>query len=872
MAWRSKRTAGVWAVAALFVFLVMGILVPGYWFHGHRAENGADGRPAAVLVSLMVLAAGAMVGLLWRHRRARFYKRLYEEERLKKSLAERIEYLTRYANDIILLFDDHMRIIEANERALEAYGYTREEITRITMNVIRCAELLPDINDQMRQIREQGGMVYESLHRRRDGSVFPVEISVRCVEMEGRPYYQAIIRDITERKSAEERIDRLKRLYEALILSGQAMIRAGSREELFADICRIAVEKGGFLFSWVGLVDPPSRLVLPAGSYGCEEGYLEQLVVSIEDIPEGLGPTGAAIREKRHCVCANIADDPVMLPWREQALKRGYRSSGAFPLFVGGECIGALMVYAAAADLFDDEITALLVSLAADLSFALESLERDEALVKSRERLSLALSSSAMGAWEWDAVKNRNLWDESMYALLGLDCGTPAGRAEDFMALVHPGDRERVRGDFNRALAEEAEFDNSFRIVRPDGGTRYLDVRGKVYREGRGNPVRMAGVCWDVTDRRVEALKLQRQKELLQTIVDAIPVMICYLDSDGSFRWANKGWEGVLGWPFTEQDVGEILENCYPDPKQCLLVQEFFAAAEGTWRDFRTIARDGTEMDIAWAAVRLSDDTVIAIGQDITEWKRAEAEIRSLNAELEERVRKRTVELEEANREMEAFSYSVSHDLREPLRALRGFSRILLEEHSAVLDDEGRRLLGVVIENTEKMGRLIDDLLSFSRVGRHEVKQSRIDMWAMVNDVIAEFENRERGAGLEFRVEALPDACGDASMIRQVWVNLLANAVKFTLPKGTGLISVGSFPSGGEDVYFVKDTGVGFGNEHASKLFGIFQRLHSAGDFEGTGVGLAIVERIVARHGGRVWAEGKPGEGAAFYFSLPRNP
>jgi PAS domain S-box-containing protein len=824
----------------------------------------------AILVSLLILVAGAVVGLLWRHQRACFYRKLYEEERLQNSLAERIEYLTRYANDIILLYDQNLKIIEANERALEAYGYSREAITRIGLEDLRCGEVLPDLVEQMRRIRQHGGMLYESLHCRRDGSTFPVESSVRFVEIDGRPFYQAIIRDITERKRAEQRIDRLTRLYEALSLAGNAIIRSTSRDELFANICRIAVEKGGFSMAWVGLVDSASHFVLPAVFHGCDKSYLEHVIISIDDIPEGRGPTGSAIREKRHVLCPNIAEDPMMRPWRERALSLGYRSSAAFPLIVRGEGVGALMVYAPQADFFDEEITVLLDALTADLSSALESMERDASLEKSRERLGLALRSCSMGVWEWDVVENRNLWDESMYALLGLEPGTPPGKVEDFMALVHPGDRERVSREMTGTLVEGGDFESRFRILRPDGSTRFIGVQGKVYRDDRDNPLRLAGVCWDITDRRLEALKLQQQKELLQTMVDAIPVMICYFDSDGSFKWANKGWEGMLGWSFTGQDVSDILDMCYPDAELRRQVRDFIAAAEGTWRDFKTRAHDDTIIDIAWAAVRLSDETVIAIGQDITEWKRVEEEIRRLNAELEERVRDRTSRLEEANRELEAFSYSVSHDLRTPLRAIRGFSRMLQDERAASLDEEGRRLLGVVIANTEKMGQLIDDLLSFSRVGRNEITRSRIDMSGVVRGVIAELEPLEEGAGIEFVVESLPDAQGDAAMIRQVWVNLIANAVKFTLPKGSGLIRVGADRSEGENVYHVKDTGVGFKAEYAEKAFGIFQRLHSESEFEGTGVGLAIVERIIVRHGGRVWAEGKAGEGAEFYFSLPR--
>lgn len=229
---------------------------------------------------------------------------------------------------------------------------------------------------------------------------------------------------------------------------------------------------------------------------------------------------------------------------------------------------------------------------------------------------------------------------------------------------------------------------------------------------------------------------------------------------------------------------------------------------------------------------------------------------------------KRTTELESANKELEAFSYSVSHDLRAPLRAIDGFSRVILEEYTDKLDDEGKRYLNIVRDNTQKMGQLIEDLLALSRLGRKEMQVSRIDMAKLAKTVFDELKEANPGRNIQLEIETLPPAYGDQAMIHQVFVNLLSNAIKFTRFKEKAVIEIGCNTRMNENVYYVKDNGVGFDMRYSNKLFGVFQRLHSAEEFDGTGVGLAIVKRIINRHGGKVWAEGKVNEGATFYFNI----
>jgi light-regulated signal transduction histidine kinase (bacteriophytochrome) len=286
--------------------------------------------------------------------------------------------------------------------------------------------------------------------------------------------------------------------------------------------------------------------------------------------------------------------------------------------------------------------------------------------------------------------------------------------------------------------------------------------------------------------------------------------------------------------------------------------------------------KDGEKRLLAWWCRMVKDSEgkvtgALSTARDITDYKKAEEEIHRLNAELEQRVRERTSQLEAANRELEGFSYSVSHDLRAPLRHLTGFVNLLEKQKPKELDEKSRHYLKVISDSAVKMGQLIDDILSFSRMGRAELRRRRINMDDLVREARDLIRQDLQKRDILWKVDVLPEVSADPEMLKMVMTNLIANAVKFTREKERAVIEIGIVEDQpNEVVFYVKDNGSGFDMRYQNKLFGLFQRLHHDYEFPGTGLGLANVRRIIARHGGRTWAEGKVGEGATFYFSLPK--
>ncbi len=451
----------------------------------------------------------------------------------------------------------------------------------------------------------------------------------------------------------------------------------------------------------------------------------------------------------------------------------------------------------------------------------------------------------------------------------------PAGRE---VAHFLEDDRDVMDSRRMKVIPEES-------VTGADGETRWYSTIKVPLLDSDGTCDRILGVARDITEQRRGVEALRESEERLQTVVETLTEGLVISDADGNLIHWNQAALAMHGYGSMEECLGSLpgftrtYEFSEPGSGRVLPYEEW--PLPRILRGERLLDHELRlrRLDHGWEKYFSYSGSMVCSAKggllgvvsitDITGRRRAEEEVRRLNASLEQRVRQRTAQLQAAMEDLESFSYSVSHDLRAPLRAIDGFARMLQDRHAGQLDAEGLRLLGVVRDEARRMGRLIDELLAFSRLGRQKLEPVEIDMTVMAREVFGELAAREAGRDLRFDLRPLPPARGTPSMIRQVWVNLLSNALKFTRGREVAEIAVGSRDEDGDVVYEVRDNGAGFDMRHSDKLFGVFERLHSDREFEGTGVGLALVHRVILRHGGRIWAEGETDKGAIFHFTLP---
>jgi PAS domain S-box-containing protein len=740
---------------------------------------------------------------------------------------ERYRVLVEQAADALFVHDFNGNFVEVNQRACELLGYTLDELLR--MNVIDVEQdfNLAAAQNEWSKIRPGQPFILFGHQRRKDGSTFPVEVHFACLDMQGQRLFMGLAHDITKQRQAEEKLRASEEQFRTLIDHAPLAITF-SRDSKFL--------------------------------------YANSEYLAIHGIASAQDLIGRPIYER-------VAPQSM-----DESKKRAYLRAQGLPVEKRYELLG-LRLDGTCVPLLGAVTQVNLVDGPATVGFFQDISERK--LVEREIRDS--------------EERYRKLFDNMLEGFASCKMLYENDRAVDFIYLDVNDAFERLTGLRNVVGKKVSEVIPGIQASNPE----LIETYGRVAQTGEPErfetfvePLgiwfsisvystekdRFIAVFDNITERKQveeEIRKLNAELEIrvqertaeLSDLYNNAPCGYHSLDNEGLIVWINDTELRWLGYT-REEIVGKRLISDFFTPASKEIFKQNFPFFKERGRvdnlEFEIVRKDGSILPILLSGTAVKDEqgrflfsrsTMI----DYTHHKLAEKEVREAQARLEA-----------ANRELEAFAYSVSHDLRAPLRAIDGFSGIIVEDYAGKLDEEANRLLNIIRANTHKMDQLISDLLSFSRLSRIDLRLSRIDMTTLVHSVYSEIAAPEVLEKFSFSVAPLPEAYGDPSLIQQVWVNLLSNAIKYTLPRDERQIEISARQENGMNIYSVRDSGVGFNPEYTNKLFGVFQRLHKVEEFDGTGVGLAIVQRIIHRHKGLVWAEGKINQGAVFYFSLPQ--
>jgi PAS domain S-box-containing protein len=873
------------------------------------------------------------------------------DEALRAS-EERYRTLVEQASDGIFIADSQGKYTEVNSRGCDMFGYTREELLTLTLRDAIDPNELAAHPLRLKELQEGKSLLVERKLHRKDGSTFFAELSAKMLP-DG--HYQAIMRDITDRKQVEEQIERSNRILNEILASIQDDFYVLNPDWNFVYASRLftskigkepedfigkniwemfpkhlgtvlemnfreAMEKreirrfeigGKYTAAWYRMTAFPSAEgITVLGTDITEHKQAEEELKQSEERYRNL------FQNNPHPMWIYDRKTLAFLDVNEAAItKYGYSRQEFLNMTIVNirppEDVERLMSNLAQprqplehsdgwrhrlkdGTLIHVEITSHTIETdghESALVIAQDITERVQAQNTIRlkdELLRMTSEMAKVGGWEFDTQTRKGTWTDEVARIHDLEPSQQTN-VELGISFYMDESREKIEQAIQAAVEFARPYDLELELISAKGNHKWVRTAALpiLYED---KVVKIQGIFQDITERKQieEALQkahaeleikvqertsaLSQANALLQALMDTVPDHIYFKDLQSRFIRNSRSQASLLGLSDPTQAVGKTDFDFFPHASKAYAEEQEVMRSGKPLVDFEewVVWPDGRETWVSTTKVPLRNSDgetigIFGISRDITERKRAEQAIRDLNSDLENQAAK----LQAANKELEAFSYSVSHDLRAPLRAIDGYTRILVEDYEAILDAEGKRVCGVISAEARRMGQLIDDLLAFSRLGRKEMYSSNIDMKALVVSVLNELIKEKDRERIDFKVARLPPVSADSSLMRQVWVNLLSNALKFTSKKERAVIEVGSKSSKDEVIYYVRDSGAGFDMEYANKLFGVFQRLHSESEFEGTGVGLAIVQRIIRRHSGRVWAEGEQDKGATFYFALP---
>lgn len=497
------------------------------------------------------------------------------------------------------------------------------------------------------------------------------------------------------------------------------------------------------------------------------------------------------------------------------------------------------------------------------------------ALKESEERYRMLVETQVEAIFRWKLDTTLTFVNASYCAMVGKTREELIGKK--WIDFVPPNSRAEVLKVYENAVRKKTPVMYEHEVETPHGRRWYRWHDVPVYDE-KGELVEFQSVGHDITEKVLMEIQLKQSEEKYRLLVENAPCIICTIATDGTIEYVNPYVQRVLGYSPSEIIGRNWWDLFYPGEMRLQVEKLFLDFTNGDVNDYQMmlIGKDGIQKYLLWNSNNEYDENgkikkIKGIGIDITERIEAEMQLKKLNENLQKMVEMRTHELKKANEELESFVYTVAHDLRAPVRHIGGFLQFLRQELEATITEKAARCLDVIDEATKHMTLLIDGLLDFARLGKIDLHIQKVDMHKLVHEVLADFKVDLERYKFVVSCDRFPTLMADLLLLRTVMVNLIGNAIKFTRHKQNPEIRIECSQTETEYIVSVCDNGIGFDMKYANKLFGIFQRLHSEREYAGTGIGLASVKQIIARHGGRVWATGEVDKGACFYFSIPKS-